>query len=78
MLVEDGEKSLICSFCYNFSFLEGSVVDHRDVKLQSVKLRYAEEKFYKVSEIQVRLDYHVLVYNVLRVTQNKYRYVLQD
>ena len=36
-----------------FSFLEGSVVDHRDVKLQSVKLRYADEKFYKVSEIQV-------------------------
>jgi hypothetical protein len=29
-------------FC---SFLEGSVVDHRDVKLQSVKLRYADEKF---------------------------------
>ena len=38
-------------FC---SFLEGSVVDHRDVKLQSVKLRYADEKLYKVSEIQVK------------------------
>lgn len=33
--------------------MEGSVVDHRDVKLQSVKLRYADEKFYKVSEIPI-------------------------
>ncbi|XP_052068580.1 cyclin-F-like isoform X1 [Mytilus californianus] len=43
-----------CAFhLHEKCFLEGSVVDHRDVKLQSVKLRYAEEKFYKVSEIQI-------------------------
>lgn len=40
-------SSLICSF------LEGSVVDHRDVKLQAVKLRYGEEKFHQVSEIPI-------------------------
>lgn len=29
------------------------MVDHRDVKLQAVKLRYGEEKFHKVSEIPI-------------------------
>ncbi|XP_061174985.1 cyclin-F-like isoform X2 [Saccostrea echinata] len=43
-----------CAFhMHEKCFLEGSVVDHRDVKLQAVKLRYAEEKFYKVSEIPI-------------------------
>ena len=43
-----------CAFhLHEKCFLEGSVVDHRDVKLQSVKLRYADEKLYKVSEIQI-------------------------
>lgn len=43
-----------CAFhIHEKCFLEGSVVDHRDVKLQSVKLRYADEKFYKVSEIPI-------------------------
>ena len=40
-------------FIYYFSFLEGSVVDHRDVTLQAVKQRYADEQCYKVSEIEV-------------------------
>lgn len=44
-------KNLNLYVCY--SFLEGSVVDHRDVKLQAVKLRYGEEKFHKVSEIPI-------------------------
>ena len=42
----------MCTFCI-FSFLEGSVVDHRDVTLQAVKQRYADEQCYKVSEIEV-------------------------
>ena len=30
------------------------MVDHRDVTLQAVKQRYADEQCYKVSEIEVR------------------------
>ena len=42
------------SFCYFvYSFLEGSVVDHRDITLQAVKQRYAEDRFYNVSQIEV-------------------------
>lgn len=52
--------------CY--SFLEGSVVDHRDVKLQAVKLRYGEEKFHKVSEIPI-MSYEELC-SMLGVTEH--------
>ena len=36
-----------------FSFLEGVVTDHRNVVLQAVKYRYAQEKFCGVSELKV-------------------------
>ncbi|KAK3092007.1 hypothetical protein FSP39_024406 [Pinctada imbricata] len=43
-----------CAFhMHEKCFLEGSVVDHRDVTLQAVKLRYSEEKLYKVSEMSI-------------------------
>lgn len=46
-----------CSVClFVFSFLEGSVVDHRDVTLQAVKQRYADDDCCRVSEIEVSTD----------------------
>lgn len=36
-----------------FSFMEGSVVDHRDITLQAVKQRYSDEKYHCVSDIDV-------------------------
>ncbi|KAL3876589.1 hypothetical protein ACJMK2_034420 [Sinanodonta woodiana] len=43
-----------CSFhIHEKCFLEGSVVDHRDITLQAVKQRFANEQFYKVSEIEI-------------------------
>ncbi|KAL4239671.1 hypothetical protein ACF0H5_000477 [Mactra antiquata] len=43
-----------CAFhMHEKCFLEGSVVDHRDVTLQAVKQRYADEDCCKVSEIEI-------------------------
>lgn len=58
-----------CAFhIHEKCFLEGSVVDHRDVKLQAVKLRYGEEKFHKVSEIPI-MSYEELC-SMLGVTEH--------
>ncbi|XP_069123772.1 cyclin-F-like isoform X2 [Argopecten irradians] len=43
-----------CAFhVHEKCFLEGSVVDHRDVTLQAVKLRYSDKKFMEVSEMEI-------------------------
>ncbi|OWF42166.1 cyclin-F-like isoform X2 [Mizuhopecten yessoensis] len=43
-----------CAFhIHEKCFLEGSVVDHRDVTLQAVKLRYSDKKFMEVSEMEI-------------------------
>ncbi|XP_060084118.1 cyclin-F-like [Ylistrum balloti] len=43
-----------CAFhVHEKCFLEGSVVDHRDVTLQAVKLRYSDKKFLEVSEMEI-------------------------
>ena len=36
-----------------FSFQEEALMDHRDVVLQAVTLRYSEEAFMKVATVQV-------------------------
>lgn len=43
-----------CAFhMHEKCFLEGSVVDHRDITLQAVKQRYADDDCCKVSEIEI-------------------------
>ncbi|XP_033757266.1 cyclin-F-like isoform X2 [Pecten maximus] len=43
-----------CAFhVHEKCFLEGSVVDHRDVTLQAVKLRYSDKNFMEVSEMEI-------------------------
>ncbi|XP_050393058.2 cyclin-F isoform X1 [Patella vulgata] len=43
-----------CAFhIHEKCFLEGSVIDHREITLQAVKQKYGEEKFFQVSSIEI-------------------------
>ncbi|KAH3860757.1 cyclin-F-like isoform X2 [Dreissena polymorpha] len=58
-----------CAFhMHEKCFLQGSFVDHRDVTLQAVKQRYADEDCCKVSEIEI-ISYKELC-KLLGVTQH--------
>ena len=49
------------------------MVDHRDVTLQAVKQRYADEQCYKVSEIEVRyFPYYIYFPNYV---PDRYMYI---
>ncbi|XP_013409126.1 cyclin-F [Lingula anatina] len=73
--VEDLTKCTI--HIHEKCFMEGSLVDHREVKLQAVKQRYTEEKFYKISEFEMMgcdelcavlgVDEHLFIGRELRI-----------
>ncbi|ESO84228.1 hypothetical protein LOTGIDRAFT_108005 [Lottia gigantea] len=56
-----------CAFhIHEKCFLEGSVIDHREITLQAVKQKYSDEKFHNVSSIDI-MNYEELC-NMLGVT----------
>ncbi|XP_067671880.1 cyclin-F-like [Haliotis asinina] len=58
-----------CAFhVHEKCFMEGSVVDHRDITLQAVKQRYSDEKYHCVSSIDI-MSYEQLC-SIMGVTEH--------